>query len=302
MMRRHFRRSLPVATLFLVALPLSLLLGGCGREAAPAPAAAESAPRLVVIAKDYNEFIWALGAQQNVVGVDLSSTYPPEVSKVTSVGYHRALTAEGILSVKPTLILHDGNIGPPEVLEQLQKLGIPMRQFENKNDSIAGAEALIREIGAEFGKKERAEELCAKLEQDLAAARAEAVKYQEHPRVVIIHFGRASNVYLTMNGESVAGKMIEMAGGTMALQGKGMGRLTSPEVVAKADPEVILLTDYGFDRLGTEEKILELPGVAETTAARNHHLFRVEEHDLAYFGPRSGENVLALARLIHPAS
>jgi iron complex transport system substrate-binding protein len=58
--------------------------------------------RFVVISPIYNEIIWALGAQDRVVGVDLSTTYPPDVKNVQTVGYHRALSAEGILSLHPT--------------------------------------------------------------------------------------------------------------------------------------------------------------------------------------------------------
>src|SRR5258707_8164135 len=75
--------------------------------------------RYVVISPIYNEIIWALGAQDHVVGLDLSTTYPPDVKKVQTVGYHRALSAEGILSLHPTAIIHDNNIGPPQVVQQI---------------------------------------------------------------------------------------------------------------------------------------------------------------------------------------
>src|ERR1044071_8778802 len=97
------------------------------------PAGDARAERLVVISQIYNEIIWALGSQDSVVGIDYSSTYPPDVKKVQTVGYHRALSAKAILSLHPTAILHDGNIGPPQVLEQLQSLNIPMKTFDAKN-------------------------------------------------------------------------------------------------------------------------------------------------------------------------
>src|SRR5690349_18396172 len=114
----------------------------CGRFANQATNS--TTDRFVVISSIYNEIIWALGAQDKVVGVDLSSTYPPEVKNVQTVGYHRALSAEGILSLHPTAIVHDNNIGPPQVVEQIQGLNIPMKTFEAKNNSIDGTKALIR--------------------------------------------------------------------------------------------------------------------------------------------------------------
>src|SRR5882757_1487639 len=101
--------------------------------------------RYVVISPIYNEIIWALGAQDHVVGIDLSTTYPPDVKKVQTVGYHRALSAEGILSLHPTAILtSEGNIGPPQVIEQIKGLNIPIQSFTAKNDSVDGTKALIR--------------------------------------------------------------------------------------------------------------------------------------------------------------
>ena len=93
--------------------------------------------------------------------------------------------------------------------------------------------------------------------------------------------------------------MIEWAGGQMAVEAdKGMKQL-SAEVVAASDPDVILLTDFGYDRLGSLEKIKELPGISGTKAAKANRIDGVEEHDLVYLGPRTGENVLLLQKLIH---
>src|ERR1044071_8535533 len=113
-------------TLLVTLLSAALVSAfGCGRFSNPSNDA--KAERLVVISQTYNEIIWALGAQDSVVGVDYSSTYPPEVKQVQTVGYHRALSAEGILSLHPTAVIHDNNIGPPQVVQQLQQLNIPMK-------------------------------------------------------------------------------------------------------------------------------------------------------------------------------
>lgn len=281
-----------------------LLCLGCGRFAneekqAKATSTQEGPPRIVCLSKQYNEIIYALGAEENLVAVDLSSTYPPEIKELVTVGYHRALSAEGILSVKPDLIIHDNNIGPEHVVRQLEKLQIPMKTFGDYEHTIEGTQQLMLEMGEYFGKTEEAKALCAKLEADMEVAR-KAAAYVDTPRVVAIHFGRASNVYLTLTASSTGGKMIDWAGGKMAIEGdRGMRRLTSPELIAKANPDVVLLTDFGYDRLGSEEKILELPGIAGTNAAKNGRIYRVEEHDLVYIGPRTGENVRLLQELIH---
>ena len=174
---------------------MAFLLAGCGRFEGHA-SGTEGAQRIVCIGQAYNEMIYALGAQGSLAGVDYSSTYPPEIKTLPTVGYHRALSAEGILSLHPTLILDDDNIGPDQVVRQLQALHIPMKTFGAKNDSVAGTEALLREMGAFFHKEKRAEELCAQMERGMADAAAAVKQYRTTPRVAVIHFGRASNVYL----------------------------------------------------------------------------------------------------------
>ena len=291
--------------ILLVALAAAALAAaqGCGRFSNPAGVA--KAERLVVISQTDNEIIWALGAQDKVVGVDLSSTYPPEVKNVQTVGYHRALSAEGILSLHPTAVIHDNNIGPPQVIEQLKNLNVPLKSFEAKNDSVEGTKALVREMGAYFHKEARAEELCRTLDAQLAASLESVKRYADRPRVAVIHFGRASNVFLVVGrgggGDGgAAGRMIEWAGGEMAINSDRMQRMESPETVAQANPDVILVTDYGFDRLGGSlEQLKQLPGVATSNAARDNRIYRVQENELMYFGPRSGENVSKVAAVIH---
>jgi iron complex transport system substrate-binding protein len=248
--------------------------------------------------------IYALGAQSNLVGVDYSSTYPPEIKTLPTVGYHRALSAEGILSLKPTLIIDDNNIGPDNVVRQLEALNMPMKTFQAKDDSVESTKALLREMGAFFHKEQRAEELCARIDRQMADAAAATRKYPTTPRVAIIHFGRASNVYLLVgNGgggdASTAGKMVELAGGKMAMDKPGMQRMVSPEIIAQSNPEVILMTEYGFDRLGSMDQAKTLPGVAETDAAKHNRIYRVPEHELMYFGPDTGDSIMKLAQLIH---
>jgi len=288
---------------FLAPLVLLSLLAGCDRFRTHSSDAA-APQRIVCIGAAYNEMIYALGAQANLVGVDYSSTYPPEIKKLPTVGYHRALSAEGILSLHPTLIIDDNNIGPDNVVRQLEALHIPMKTFQAKNDSIEGAKSLMREMGGFFKTDKRAEELCAQMDRQMAEAAAQVKEYRNAPRVAIIHFGRASNVYLLVgNGgggdASTAGKMVELAGGQMAIQQRGMQRMASPELIAKSNPEIILMTEYGFDRLGSMDQAKTLPGVAETDAARHNRIYRVPEHELMYFGPNTGESLINLAKLIH---
>jgi iron complex transport system substrate-binding protein len=292
-------KRLPVSALVV----LVCVLTGCGRFRG-GQAETPGPQRIVCIGEAYNEMIYALGAQADLVGVDYSSTYPPQIKQLPTVGYHRALSAEGILSLHPTLIIDDDNIGPDNVVRQLQALKVPMKTFHAKNDSIDETKALLLEMGAFFHKEQRAKELCAQIDREMAEAATAMKQYKTTPRVAVVHFGRASNVYMLVgNGgggdAGTAGKMVELAGGQMAIQQRGMQRMASPEIIAKSNPQVILMTEYGYDQLGSIEAAKKLPGVAETDAAKKNRIYRIPEHELMYFGPDTGENIIALMKLIH---
>ena len=278
---------------------LAILFYSCGRFGNEDKKLGQN-ERIVCIAKQYSEIVCALRAQQDIVAVDVSSTYPEELKKLPTVGYHRALSAEAILAMKPTLILQDNNIGPEHVVKQLNDLNIPMKNFGKYGNTIAGTDSLIHEMGTYFHREVQADSLCRQLDADMAAAKANGMQYKDSVTVLVIHYGQASNIYMVMTKKSTAARMIEWAGGKMAVDDeKGMKQI-SPEIVAASDPDVILLTDFGYDRLnGSAEKIQELPGVASTKAFKHNRIFRIEEHDLVYLGPRTGQNVLLIQKLIH---
>ncbi|MBC9909350.1 heme/hemin ABC transporter substrate-binding protein [Chitinophaga varians] len=282
---------------YLLLPAVMLMICACGRFGNKDQHAGRT--RIVCLAKQYNEVIYALGAEKDLVAVDLSSTYPPAIKALPTVGYHRALSAEGIISQEPTLVIHDNNVGPEQVMQQLEKMKIPMKTFVDSVFTIEQDKKMITALGAYFGKEHQADSLCRILDTQMKEALTNSKHYTDTPRVVIIHFGRAMNIYLAVTQQSTAAKMIGWAGGVIPIGGtKGMQQV-SAELIAQADPDVILLTDFGYDRLGSIEKIKELPGVSGTKAARSNHIYRVEEHDLIYLGPRTGNNVLALQKLIH---
>src|ERR1044071_8258387 len=121
---------------------------------------------------------------------------------------------------------------------------------------------------------------------------------------MIIHFGRANNVYFVMSGRNGPGdKMIRLAGGKPAHYDAKGARQISAEAIAEANPDIIIATDFGYDQMGSMEKFAtDVPGVALTNAGKNKRIVRFEEHDLIYFGPRTGQNIIKLMHLLHPTT
>ncbi len=290
-------------TTILGLLSTTLLFSSCDRFGSKgSETTKKDTVRIVCVSKQLTELLFALGQGDKIVGVDLSSTYPPETKKITTVGYHRMLSAEGIISLKPTAVFYNGGadnaIGPDNVLPQLKQVGITVTQFRSA-ESIEDTKALIKDLGVYFNVPKKADSLCNKLDADMKLVEEKRKQYTDAPTVMIVHFGRANNVYFPFGPWGAANFMIQQAGGVNAVDTATKFRMLSAEVIAKFQPQVIIATDFGFDRLGGLEKFKELPGIALSPAAKDDHIYRFEEHDLLYLGPRTGENILKLMELIH---
>jgi iron complex transport system substrate-binding protein len=280
----------------LIFAATAIILASCGRFGNKNKEGGKD--RIVCVSKQMTEFLFALNQGDKIVGIDLTSTYPPETKKLTTVGYHRHLSAEGIISLDPTVVIHQGDVAPATVMPQLEKVGIPIKQYP-AGSTLDSAKIVLKMVAHDYGVDSVAERLISKLDADLAKADSIVKKYPTKPRVLIIHFGQQRNAYFVMGTRGTADAMIKLAGGINAADTSSFRDL-SPEVIMKEQPDVILATDFGFDRLGGSiEKFKELPGIGLTPAAKNGKIYRIEEHDLVYFGPRSGENIVNMAALIH---
>jgi ABC-type hemin transport system substrate-binding protein len=82
----------------------------------------DATSRIVSVGGAVTEIVYRLGAAEHLVGVDTSSTYPAAATQLPQVGYQRMLSVEGVLSLRPTLVLLSVEAGPPDA-EALLKLG-----------------------------------------------------------------------------------------------------------------------------------------------------------------------------------
>lgn len=262
-----------------------------------------SGPRVVCVSKQINEFVYDIHAESVLVARDLTSIYPPQITRLPSVGYHRALSAAGIVSMHPTMLLTDGNVGPDAVVTQVKKVGIPVVVMSPGN-SPDSARALMTRLGAEFHREHQADSVIGRWNADMAAALADTMKWVNtpRPRVLIMHMGQIANNYLAIKRGTPGDQILRWAGGVNAIDSVGgMLRLT-PELIAKAAPDIIIATDVGFDRLGSADKFAEMPGVAETPAGKAKRIFRVDETEVMYFGPRTAGSVRKIAAWLHPTA
>lgn len=256
--------------------------------------------RIVSLNGDFTEVIYALEMGDNLVGVDSSATYPPEASSKTSIGYQRTLSAEGIVSLNPTLIIGNEIAGPPEVLEQIRQIGVPV-VILNGAASLEDIGGKIRAIGEVLGVPERAEALAAQTESEIAEAVELASTAETTPRVMFLYL-RGAAVQMIMGEGSGGDVLITAAGGIdVAIDANITGtRPITPEALVAAQPDQLLVLTAGLESVGGVDGLLDIPGIAETPAGENRAVIAMDDQYLLGFGPRSGQALKELTLALHP--
>jgi iron complex transport system substrate-binding protein len=254
--------------------------------------------RIVTLGGSVTEIVYALGAGDQVVGVDASSVYPEAATEKPNVGYFRKVPAEGVLSLNPSLVLALEGTGPPTVFEQFRSAGVRTVQVPDP-PSVTGAKRKIRKIGDLLGRSARGDSLIAAMERDLDEARALRAEAASKPRVLFVYARGSGTMNVAGRGTSAAA-MIELAGGENAITGFEGFKPMSAEAVVEAEPDVILALTRGLESIGGTEGLLEQPGIPLTPAGKQKRIVAMDDLLLLGFGPRLGTAVQRLTKKLHP--
>lgn len=276
--------------LFYSAALLGILSASC-LHAAPAK-------RIVSLGGPVTETVFALGEGGRVVAVDLSSVWPPEAAKLPKVGYHRALSAEGVLSLNPDLVLGSDEAGPPAVLDQIRAARVPV-MLAPVEYTVGGSRAKILAIAKILGKEAAGRKLVASLDADVKTAEARVAASKSRPRVLFI-YARGQGTLSVSGRGTAADAMIALAGGVNSVTGYEGYKPLTPEAMAAANPEVILMTSRGLESVGGKAGLMAQPGVSLTPAGKAGNILAFDDELLLGFGPRLGRGMMELASALHP--
>ncbi len=257
--------------------------------------------RIVPLNGDLAETVFTLGLTRNVVGVDTSATYPERsVARVPKIGYQRTLSAEGILSLRPTVVIGSPAAGPPAVIEQLRTAGVTVVIIPEYKALNAGARKL-RIVGKALGVPNRGERLARQVESQIRIARREVASTGAKPRVAFLYL-RGTQVQMIGGKGSGADAMIAAAGGRDVGVEAGIDRFKpfSAEALVAARPDVLLLLSAGLQSVGGVDGLLRLPGVAQTPAGQARRIVHYDDLLLLGLGPRTGKALRLLIRGLHP--
>jgi iron complex transport system substrate-binding protein len=259
---------------------------------------AKDSTRIAVGGGSITEILYFLGVEKKIVALDITSNYPPKAKSLPSIGYVRNLSAEGILSLRPTLILGEDDIGPSEVVSQIKSMGIDLVVIEEEH-SADGIVKKIQCIAKIIDKKSVAKEI---IDQHLIPTikRLEIQAKKVNARQTSIMF------ILSMQGGSpiVAGKnvsadgLITMIGGTNSPGNFSGWKPVSTEAIITASPEVILISARGLSGFGSIEELKLHPALKFTPAVKNQKIFVMDGMEMLGFGPRTLDAALSLAEKI----
>ena len=258
------------------------------------------AQRVLAIGGAVTEIVYALGEQDRLIGRDSTSNYPPEATALPDVGYIRALSPEGVLSVKPDLILARENNGPREAVEVLKSTGI--RWVDVPDDfTLEGIDENISIIAAELGVPEKGEALKKKVAADIAKARIRLASVSHKHKVMFV-LSLEDDKINTSGTKTAADGIIGLAGGDNVItQFEGYKQISN-EAVINAAPEIILMMNgrgESADHNAVNALIAAHPALSTTPAAKNGKIIRMDGLLMLGFGPRTGEAISQLAEAFY---
>lgn len=276
----------------LVLAILSLAVASCKKEEETkkeeTPVEKTEALKIVSLNGAVTEIIAALGHEKEIVGVDVTSTYPETVKTTAKdLGHVRSITIESIVALKPTVIIGTDKDMSPELAEKIKAAGIEAHIL-TQDFSPEGTKKLIADV-AGIIKNTDFKALTDKVDTDLAKIQPIA----KAPKVLFI-YARGAGTLMVAGKNTPVEKTIALAGGQNAVTEFDDFKPLTPESLIKGNPDVILLFTTGLQSLGGVDGLLKIQGVEKTNAGKNKKIIALDGALISGFGPRVGEGAAAL--------
>lgn len=253
--------------------------------------------RIVIAGGSLTEIVFALGAGDEVVGVDKTSSYPEKVKQLPQIGYWKLLNIEGVLSLKPTLFITLNDVEPDNVIEKVSESKVDVLALQRVPGTIELLYENITKIASKLNKQKESELLINRIKTNLADIQTKIATHPQKTKVLSL---------MSMGGtNSVAGKnttidaLIAIAGGENLAKHNSFKSYTAESIIA-INPEVIILNKYSIDQLGGLDKIATIPGITETAAFKNNRITIIDDSYLFGIGPRVDEAAKLLFQSFYP--
>lgn len=255
-------------------------------------------PRIISADGSITETVYALGAQDRLVGVDTTSNYPEAVNSLPKVGYLRALPFEGVLALKPDVLLTTDEAEPARTLERLEQAGVAVVQLPLAR-SPADTMARIREVGRIVGKEARADAMAAEMQKriaDIGIAEDPPPAGSASARVLFLM--AAGDHGVMMAGRNTAGQaLLQAVGARNAIPDVRGYKPASREALLASHPDAIVVAE---SRPG-QFRIDQWPQLAALDAWKQGRYYVGDSMLLLGFGPRLPKAMKEVASLLKEA-
>lgn len=256
------------------------------------------ASRLVTVGGAVTEIVFDLGLGDHVIARDTTSYFPDAVNRLPDIGYMRALSPEGVLSVNPSAILIIEGSGPKETLDVLNKASVPVVTVPEGYDSAAIV-GKIMTVGRALDVEAKAKKLADEVSADVDAAAAEAGKVPQAERKRVLFVLAVTNGKIMAAGtHTAADGILKLAGAVNATDGFHGYKPLNDEAVVEAKPDVILTMEHGGPSVSDDE-LLANAAVALTPAGRDRKILRMSSLTLLGFGPRTADAIRKLSQSLY---
>ena len=248
--------------------------------------------RIASIGGSITEIVYALGEEGRLVARDSTSNYPEAAAKLPDVGYMRALSPEGVLSVNPTGILALQGSGPKEAVDVLKKSSVPFIEVPDRYNH-EGILEKIRVVGKALGVEAKAEKLAIETDAKLTAAEKQTAAIKDRKRVLFVLSTQGGKI-LAAGSDTAADGIIRLAGAVNAVEGFSGYKGMTDEAIVSARPDVILTMKGGGPPI-SEDELFANAAIASTPAGTNRKMISMWGGYLLGFGPRTAEAIHDLA-------
>ena len=257
---------------------------------------AQSADRLVVAGGSLSELIYAMGVGNRVVGVDETTSYPPETAALPHIGYWKQLSSEGILSLHPDSFITWQDAGPQIVLDQLRAQKVNVVTLPRVPATVEQMYANIRELATTLHIPEQGEALVNRLQQRLERVQHSVAAKNAPVKAMFILSAGGSAPQVAGKG-SVADAIMTLAG-AQNVATHAQYKSYSAESLIAANPEVIVVTSQMVD--GDLNRLSAIAGITHTAAWKNQRIVAVDQALILGMGPRVADAVEALHQQFWP--
>ncbi|WP_333701892.1 heme/hemin ABC transporter substrate-binding protein [Vibrio hepatarius] len=233
--------------------------------------------RIISAGAAVTELIIALEQQDKLVAVDVTSQLPSDLV-LPKIGYHRQLSAEGLLALGADQLIGSDEMGPDAALDQLKSAGVSV-DIVNTKATAAGLLERIDEIAELTDAQPQAAALKVQVKNQLQSLSQQPQADAKKILFLLIHEGRPANV---AGKDTTPNAIIELAGGiNPAAEKLTSYKPLSTEAMVEMQPDIILVSARSYDKLGGADEILKrMPMLAATPAGQNKQFITIDGHAL----------------------